>query len=545
MKRHKVIRRSAETGDRQDSGAARRRRLRNALSLPAALCLLLAGSFAGGAASPPARAATRAAPGLRAQYLVLMVLDGARPDYFGLVRLPHVDALRAEGVQYTYAIDGILESETPSGHATLSTGSTPRRDGILGFNWAVHQRDYSLFSPAVVRAGAMEWIMRNAHDPTIAGQYKNWHPHARVVAVSGHKYYASDPLGGPRADVIMYYQGNGRGQYAPVAIPGHVPPARVLMARGLVGSLTHPRFAQDDTLATKLALSAFAVLHQRITLINYAEFDWPLGHVDGGIESRKQVIRLMRAFDRDLGKIERAYRRAGVLRKTLFVITADHGMAPIRELIPFDVIHHAAALARTKVTAAATYTAAYVWLRNRGKAGVVAQNILAAHARGIQSVYFLQGPPGDYHYVLAGGDLLGPAVDAANQHLLATLMDGHEPAVVVFCREGASFARPSYHWRADHGGASWQAQHIPLILAGAGVRRGVVTGEPAQLDDVAPTVLTAMGVTPLGMEGQVLTEALRSSIPSAQGGRQAEAEQLTPLIRALVAQDRYELAYPG
>jgi hypothetical protein len=50
--------------------------------------------------------------GPQAKYLVLIVLDGARPDYFGLTRLPNVDALRAEGVQYVNAMDGILETGT-------------------------------------------------------------------------------------------------------------------------------------------------------------------------------------------------------------------------------------------------------------------------------------------------------------------------------------------------------------------------------------------------------------------------------------------------
>jgi arylsulfatase A-like enzyme len=342
----------------------------------------------------------------------------------------------------------------------------------------------------------------------------------------------------------MYYQGNSHGQYVPVAIPGHVPPPQVLSAPGLIGSVPHPKFAQDDTLATRLALSAFSVLHQRITLINYPAFDWPLGHVYGGIESRNRVIRLMKAFDRDLGKIERAYRRAGVLSQTLFVITADHGMAPVTDFVPFNLVRRAAAALGTRVTAAAPYTAAYVWLRNRGKAGLVAQRIVTAHARGIQSVYYLETHQGPFHYVRAGGDLIEPEVDAANQNLLGTLMDGHEPALVIFCREGASFASPTFHWRADHGGAAWQSQHIPLILAGPGIQRGLVLGEPAKLDDVAPTVLTAMGVEPAGMEGGVLADSLQSPTPLAQQQRRSEIQQWTPLIQALVAQDRYEQAHP-
>src|SRR5207245_52253 len=80
-------------------------------------------------------------------------------------------------------------------------------------------------------------------------------------------------------------------------------------------------------------------------LINEPEFDWPLGHVYGGIVDPAKVITLMQAFDRDLGMIERAYRRAGILQQTLFVVTADHGMAPITRFVPSTVITQAVARA--------------------------------------------------------------------------------------------------------------------------------------------------------------------------------------------------------
>jgi len=482
------------------------------------------------------------------KYLVLMVLDGARPDYFGLTALPHVDALRAEGTQYTNAMDGILEAETPSGHTTLSTGSSPARDGILGFDWAQNDNDYSLFSPDVVRSGAMENIMRSAHAPTIAGLYKARYPGARVVALSGHKYYAADPLGGPEADAIMYYQGDDQGRYVPVAIPGHMPPAGVLDAPGVVGPSTHLPDGQEDALATRLALAAFKVMRQRITLINYPEFDWPLGHVDGGNTAPTKVITLMKSFDRDLGKIEDAYRKAGILKQTLFVITADHGMAPIRRFVPSSVITNAVAQAHTTAPAISYNTGAYIWLTDGSKAQAVAQNILKVGDPGVQSAYYLTTVAGKPQYARAPdprseSTLVSSQVDAANQYLLRTLMNGHQPSVVAFCRTDQTMSPSTTNWRADHGGASWQSQHIPLILAGPGIQPGVVTGEPARLEDVAPTVLTAMGVTPTGMEGHVLTEALQGPSAADQRIRRAEISAISPVANALIAQDSYELSH--
>ncbi|MGI8824941.1 MAG: alkaline phosphatase family protein [Chloroflexota bacterium] len=476
----------------------------------------------------------------RARYLVLIVLDGARPDYFGMTRLPNVDTLRAEGVQYTKAMDGILESETPSGHTTISTGSTPARDGILGFDWAQSDNDYSLFSPDVVRAGAMEHIMASANVPTIAGLYKARYPSAKVVALSGHKYYAADPLGGPSADAIMYYQGSAQGTYIPVAIPGHVPPSGVLNAPGVTGPTIHGPLGNEDALATRLAIAAFKKMHQRITLINYPEFDWPLGHVDGS--DRGKTIRLMRSFDHDLGTIEAAYRRAGVLAQTLFVITADHGMSPLKRFVPDTVFTNAVAQAGTKAPAVSYSTATYLWLSDTTRAHAVARNLLGANDPGIQSVYYLsvRGLP---HYVHAGGSFVSSEVDSANKYLLGTLMNGHEPTIVAFCREGQSSINPSTDWKADHGGANWQSQHIPLILEGPGIPQGQIQVQPAQLDDVAPTILTAMGVRPTGMEGHALTEALTQTTAADRRARDAETAHVTPLVNALMAQDVYESSH--
>jgi hypothetical protein len=469
-----------------------------------------------------------------------MVLDGARPDYFHLVPLPHVDALQAAGTSYTQAMSGILESETPTGHATISTGSTPRRSGILGFSWAQNEANYSLFSPTVVRSGAMERIMQNAHAPTIAGLYKARYPHAVVAALSGHKYYAADPLGGPDADAIMYFRGTLQQTYAPTSIPGHVPPDSVLNHADLTAPLNKLQFGQDDAMVTQLALDSFAVLHQRITLINYPDFDWPLGHVDGGIIDRKGVIALMRIFDQGLGMIEDAYRKAGILKQTIFVITADHGMSPITRFVPGSVIENAIARSGTTATSTARNTAAYIWLRNPAKAGVVAANIIGSRDPGVQSVYYQAPTTHGVQYVRAAGLKLNPALDAANQYLLQTLNNGHQPTVVAFMRKNQTISSPTTHWLADHGGATWGVQHVPLIIAGPGIRKGLVSAEPAQLEDIAPTVLVAMGVRPTRMEGHALTEAMTEPFQADVTRRASELKRITPVVQALVAEDRAE-----
>jgi Type I phosphodiesterase / nucleotide pyrophosphatase len=477
-------------------------------------------------------------PAADPKYMVLLVLDGARPDYVNVPGLPNLNALRAAGTQYTNAFDGILEAETPAGHATIATGSRPDRDGILGFDWANVNDRISYFDPT--KMGELVQVMQQSRAPTLAGLYKAKHPKARVVALSGHKYYAAAPLGGPSADVIMYYQGDPKGNYVPVAVPGHMPPQGVLNAPGLTTPSIRLPDGAEDSLATRLALSAVSKMRPQMLLINYPEFDWPLGHVYGGDLNPSKVAIDMQAFDADLGRIESAYRKAGILNQTLFVITSDHGMMPVARFISPSLVTNAVTQAGTTAPDVASSTADYIWLADKTKAQAVAQNITNAHDPGIQSVYYLTTPGGKLQYVSADPTALDPAMESANQYLLSALMNGHEPTVVAFAKEGQSFSSTQNGWKADHGGNSWESQHIPLILAGPGIQKGVVTSAPAQLDDVAPTVLTDMGVSPTGMEGHALTDALTASTAVDRRLRTVEVGQLSPITSALAAASRAE-----
>jgi hypothetical protein len=533
----------------QDRGAMRqqqsfRRRSRPShhhfrrFSLIAALYLVFASCLAASAAhvlhlrSRPLAVLLHDPTATTARYLVLMVLDGARPDYLNVTSLPHLQALQSQGASFSNAIDGILEAETPSGHATIGTGSRPDRNGILGFSWGSSATDsYSLFSPD--QMGALEQILQNTHVPTLAGLYKQRFPTARVVALSGHKYYAAAPLGGPSADAIMYYEGDPKGRYVPVAIPGHVPPAGVLTDPSVIDPTIKLTDGQEDGLATRLALTSVKAMHPRMLLINYPEFDWPLGHVDGGSLDPAKVTIDMKQFDSDLGQIEDLYQKEGILSQTLFVITADHGMMPISHFIPGTEINNAIAAAGTTSPEVSASTANFIWLADPTKAQAVAQNVVNLKDPNIQSAYYLTESNGQPKYVSVSSGAITSAQDTANQYLLSSLFNGHQPAVVLFANEGSTFSDPKAGWKADHGGNSWQSQHIPLILSGPGIRPGISSTAPIQLDDVAPTALAAMGVEPSGMEGHVATDILTTAAPSDQRARAAEVTQLGPILQGL------------
>jgi predicted AlkP superfamily pyrophosphatase or phosphodiesterase len=476
------------------------------------------------------------------KYLVMLVLDGARPSYLDLGPLPHLDALRQDGMQYDRAFAGILESETPSGHAALATGSTPAHDGLLGFNWITSDNTtVHLFDPGTVRAGGIEHVLQASGASTIASLFKARFPRAKVVAVSGHKYYAADPLGGPDADYIMYYANTAKNTYAPTAIPGHVPPASILNASGLAAPAAGLPPGTEDSLAVKLAMASFARVHQQVTLINLPEFDWPLGHVYGGETARAR--KLMQDFDRDLGTIEDTYRRAGVLDQTIFVVTADHGMADLRYQVPDAVLDDAVTAAGTTSPETTYSTAGYIWLQDASLAPVVAGNVLHAANPHIQSVYYRVRSGSADGYVLAAGQHVSPGTDAANQYLLSSFLGGNAPDVVVFCSEDTAFVtKGAETWKGNHGGAAWGSQHMPLIISGPGVVSGVISHAPARLEDIAPTVLDLFGIKAMGMQGTVLADALAAPTAGERRSQAALTRTLDPVVNSLAAQSQRDIA---
>ncbi len=79
-------------------------------------------------------------------------------------------------------------------------------------------------------------------------------------------------------------------------------------------------------------------------------------------------------------------------------------------------------------------------------------------------------------------------------------------------RAGDLMLVPRLHWisaatGATHGSQHPYDQHVPLVLMGAGIKRGTYAGAAGPMD-IAPTFARIAGVAPARTDGRVLTEAL-------------------------------------
>jgi len=94
------------------------------------------------------------------------------------------------------------------------------------------------------------------------------------------------------------------------------------------------------------------------------------------------------------------------------------------------------------------------------------------------------------------------------------ITDGQIGRLVAALGDGDVILVSSDHGGHDrgHGTDSAEDMTVPLLLNGAGVRRGVELRTPVTLLDIAPTVAALLGIPAhQGWEGRVLVEALKES----------------------------------
>lgn len=481
----------------------------------------------------------------RSPRLVLVVIDAFRYDYQSLASMPNLARLMQRGATFTNAWVGQLESVTPASHATISTGATPARQGIMGFSWrdaATKQEVYGGWYDEVL-AGRLEQQLRSHNVTSIPEAVKAHDPSARVVALSSEKYYAADAMGGPAADYIFFGLPR-RGTIAPVGIPHHVPPAAFLANKALHRKWPL-RYSQFDELAMTMALQSLRSFDPRILMVNLPGCD-TYGHSTGGPNRPDVMSKLVTGVDQQLGRLIKAYTDRGILNETIFVVTGDHGMVPNTYQVQDTAIKDAIRAAGGDYLFHTGGSAAFIWLRNPEAAPAVAQRLVdvvpharVAHYQTVQTGGYI------HHAVAPTGQTVDPVLEAAHQYLLGTCAGPLAPDITLTLVENMVVRNrlqgnvSSAH--GNHSGPTWGVQHIPLVITGPGVKAGAVLDFPARLMDIAPTALTLMGIQPARMDGIELSDALVRPTSEAQRATDDLTPKITAYQRAISAQSAADL----
>jgi len=122
------------------------------------------------------------------------------------------------------------------------------------------------------------------------------------------------------------------------------------------------------------------------------------GDLDGALADTWLAWKLMQRLDSDVAGLESELAQAHILKKTLFVLTADHGMLTLHHSVPHRLIENAVQAAGTSLLSYEYHSAGYLWIKDRDRAPQVAAAIAGLKNPFIRAVYYRR--PGTYSYAL-------------------------------------------------------------------------------------------------------------------------------------------------
>ena len=485
------------------------------------------------------------------KYLVVFVVDACRPDYFPFSDIPNIKKLAGEGTSYTNAWVGSLRSITPNVHTTLSTGAFPKRHGVICFIWKNPETGLAYWYTQWddIQLGEFNDNIKATGVTSIGTLYKEKYPGARVAAISSGKFYAAAAMGADGADYILFNDSEtvaspdstSADKFVVSGVQGHLAPPDIMTAP----ELTRDKSSEfdEDIWATDLALKLLEKVRPEVLMINLPQVD-ETGHWCMAINDPEIMGKVVSNADMQIGRVMEAYKKAGIYDRTIFVVTSDHGMTPTMHTIPQPPIYQLVKKAGTKVQALSPE----FYIYDPSKAADAAENIASAGIPGIKGAYYLsKQADGSYAYVptpttekLITGDL-----DKCFRYLSSTYASDISYDIFLPQAENWRYVIPLWSGKAQpssHETVTWNNQHIPLIIAGPGVKKGLSVDSPARIVDIAPTVLTLMGITPKKMDGVVLADCVEKATIQQVEAQNAVTQYLRPLAAALKAAAESDLA---
>ena len=430
------------------------------------LALLLAWASGTSAAAPAPRPA---------DHVIVVMLDGCRPDLLRRARTPNLRALAAAGTTYLQART-VYPSQTRVAFVSLPTGAYPGSHGIVGGNDVMDA----------------EWkTVGMGDDDPIAAQ-------ALVARPTVFEAATAAGLTSLYAAMKGYELVGARGATWTINGKKTLDPAawKVRYEATAEGSADLAA-GYKQLLSRQLLDQTLQIVREKrpnFVIVNLGAADYAAHSF--GPESIRYLLTL-EYLDGLVGDLLKALDDLGIRQRTAVIVSADHGFSdvdPTRLVAPVADVggHRLEALAARGIEHYLTNTGGSsmgVYVRDKGR---VADAVAALRAEPWCEAVYCQDAKA--------------ACDRTLESLHA-FFPGRSPDLMVDLDDDAAlnFAQPGQHGSLRHDDMA-----IPLILSGAGVAAGKVAGE-ARLVDVAPTVMRLLGLPPEGLrpDGRVLEDALR------------------------------------
>ncbi len=442
--------------------------------------------------------------GAGASRALVVVWDGMRPDLVRPDLTPNLAGLAHEGVWFD-ASHAVFPTVTRVNAATLASGAFPATHGLPG---------NILYAPLVDPAAPISFGEENTF-AALRRAYGVFRSATLADLVADRGGTAVVVSNGTRGSALMCHPNAGeRGDlvlHPTLSTPTELRP---LVARlGPLPEASIPDTARNRWFAHAIADYVLPELGPELLVFWHNDPDktqhrFGFGHA--------KSLGAIRDADNHLGLILGGLDRLGLRRETAVVVVSDHGYVSVGRQVDLATELVRAGLKAgpdsTDVVVAPNGGAVLVYAQygRPDAAARVAELLRGWNAAEVVFSGARGGPVLDGTFSLARVGVDGPL---APDVLVALSWDD---GVNEHRHRGRSVENGRIN-RASHGGiSSWELRNT-LVMAGAGIRRGIRSAVPAGNVDVAPTLLRLLGLPiPPTMQGRVLGEALACESPTTE-----------------------------
>jgi len=469
--------------------------------------------------------------------LVVLVIDQFRADYLSRFqsefRKDGFKALMRDGAYYPLAEYDILQSMTGPGHATILTGAYPYQMGIPLNEW--YSQDLkgvlqSVGDPSAQNIGKSRYPNEPASSPknligsTVGDELKNIGLKSRVISIS-LKDRAAVLLAGKRGDLALWLGQEGWMTSSYYRKDGKLPAWLAAFNKTVPGKDKCEWGAECGVRETLRATRAILENEKLgtgsdpdVLAVSFSSHDMA-GHKFGPLHPIMKTVTL--AEDQAIAEIRAAVAKQvpGGLKNVVFVLTADHGVAPVPEEVKpagLDAgrVDEKVLLKRVNDDLQNKFgkAAGGNWIAHVAdfnfyldeesvRAGKLKISDLEARIKSL-----VRQEPGIAHVITSTeyeSRVLPPGV--LGRQAMRTYYPGRSGHVV-------GLVKPFYLETGKHLGNHMTSysydRMVPLIISGYGVKPGLYA-ERAEVVDIAPTLSFLLGILPPALsEGRVLSEMI-------------------------------------
>jgi phosphonoacetate hydrolase len=428
--------------------------------------------------------------------LFLMAWDGLRPDLISHELTPNLAKLRDAGTFFANN-HAVVPTVTRINTATLATGAPSSTHGLPVNSFYA----YKIEPREVISIGEGDSTarLREAYGvfaaPTISDVVK---------AAGGRSAIVSSGTRG--SSQMLHPRRIEAGDY--ILHPTLSTAEEVAFVAGRLGS-PMPEADVPDTPRNRWLAEAIAkvvVPELKPDVLVFWHDDPDKSQHEYGV-AHPISMQAIRDADTHFGIVLDGLEAAGLRDETLVVVASDHGYVQITNRISADDLAWVSEIDGAHFDIAGNGCTLLMYRRDgqRDEAPEAVAQLAARLARqtGIGVVF---------------SGARGAEVVAGTLPLAALEMDGPlAPDLLVTLswsddlnehgRRGVGYGYATSNEGSHGGGSSWEI-HNTLIMQGPGIKRGLRSEPPSGIGDIAPTVLTMLGLTPPpSMTGRILREA--------------------------------------